>query len=55
MRAWVVARDKRFAQYIVRIPAETPNQCIPKYVVNCLQIPAKTPAQVMAQEDRLYV
>ena len=28
MRAWVVGLDKHLTQYMVRIPAETPSQCI---------------------------
>ena len=27
MRAWVVGRGKRFTQYIVRFPTETPIRC----------------------------
>ena len=38
MHAWVVGPNKRFTQYIVRIPAETPDA----YVVNFLHVPAKT-------------
>ena len=35
VRAWVVCHDTHFTQYILRIPAETPNA----YVVNYLHIP----------------
>ena len=47
MRAWVVGRDKHFMQYMVRIPAETPNG----YVVNYLHIPAKTLTLVALQQE----
>ena len=46
MRIWVGGHDKRFTQYTVRIPAETPNAC----VVDYLHIPAKTPTQVATQQ-----
>ena len=46
MRAWFVGRDKHFTQYIVRIPADTPNA----YVVNYLRMPDKTLTQVATQE-----